>query len=158
MRKILIYVLSTFIIILLVSKFGLCLSEKNEVLKVITESLAKHVDAHKRQDVLGATAMYAEDVWWIGEDGFEVKSRKDFETMYAQIYKAGVILKELNYITEELTVSNDIAVQIGWYSMTLESQGQEDKSKYSYMVAWQRQQDDSWKVYRGMSISVKAPE
>ena len=158
MRKTIFCVLSTFIIILFVSNFGLCLSEKDEVLKAITESLAKHVDAHKHQDAVGATAMYAEDVWWIGEDGFEVKSRKDFETMYSQIYKSGVVVKELKYITEELTVSNDIAVQMGWYSMTLESQGQEDKSKYNCMVAWQRQQDGSWKVYRGMSISVKASE
>jgi ketosteroid isomerase-like protein len=103
-------------------------------------------------------ALYAEDVWWIGEEGFEVKSRNDFETMYAQIYQSGMVVKELKYITEELTVSNDIAVQMGWYSMTLESQGQEDKSKYKYMVAWQRQPYDSWKVYRGMSISIKVPE
>jgi uncharacterized protein (TIGR02246 family) len=126
-----------------------------EVLETITESWAKHVEAAKRQDAVGAAAIFADDVWWIGEDGLEVKSRKELETMYSQMYKSGMLIKEQNYITEELTVSNDIAVQMGWFTMTIESQGQEDKSKYNIMVAWQRQQDGSWKVYRGMGISVK---
>ena len=142
-----------------VAEKGLTEEEVNainkEVLKTITESLAKHVDASKRQDAVGASAIYAEDVWWIGEDGFEVKSRKDFETWYSQMYKSGMVIKELNYITEELTVSNDIAVAIGWHTMTIESQGQQDKSKYNTMAAWQRQQDGSWKIFRGMHIAVK---
>lgn len=105
MREFRKYILFTSIFFILSSDFGLCLNEVGEVLKIITESYAKHVVAHKRQDAVGAAEIYADDLWMVDDSGFEVKSRKEIEKIYAQNYKSGMVVKELRYTTEKLRVN-----------------------------------------------------
>lgn len=159
MKKIIASVISVFIVILLVSDFVTCQDEKKVVRKAIKEAIAKHVAAHKRQDAVGAAAAaYTDDAWIIGEGGQEFKGRSELEATYAQTYKFGVVVKEFEYTTEELTVRDDIAVQIFRYQMTTAYQGQEKIRKYKAMAVWQRQQDGSWKIHRVIFISAKASE
>jgi ketosteroid isomerase-like protein len=134
-----------------------CVQDNGVVLKDITEVMAVHVDAHKQGDASGAAAVYCDDVWILWEGGVESRSRADQERVYEQLHQQ-VVIKELTYTTDELTVCGDVAYEVGRVAMTVDANGQLSTSNDRYMVIWRHQPDDSWKVHRAVGHSDHVPQ
>lgn len=112
-----------------------------------------HVAAHYAQDAVAAAGDYAEDVWFIGDDGMELRTRAAMVSLYEQMYQT-VRLVDFTHSPEEVVVCADAAHAVGHYIETLETDGRQSTTRYNYMLFWRLQPDGSWKVSRGTFVAV----
>lgn len=119
----------------------------------INEIMDGHVAAHYAQDAVAAAGDYAEDVWFIGDDGMELRTRDAMVSLYEQMYQA-TRLVDFTYSPEEVVVCADAAHAVGHYTETIETDGQQSTIRYNYMLFWRLQPDGTWKVSRGTFVAV----
>lgn len=121
----------------------------------LKEVMDNHVAAHYAQDARAAAAAYSEDVWFIGDDGMELRTRATMVSLYETMYET-IRLVDLTHVPEETLVCADAAHTVGHYTETVETSGKRSTTRYNYMLFWRRQSDDSWKISRGSFIAVPA--
>ncbi|HUF69553.1 MAG TPA: nuclear transport factor 2 family protein [Longimicrobiales bacterium] len=119
----------------------------------INEIMDGHVAAHYAQDAVAAAGDYAEDVWFMSDDGVELRTRAVMVSLYEQMYQT-IRLVDLTYSPEEVVVCADAAHAVGHYTETIETDGQQSTTRYNYMLFWRLQPDGSWKVSRGTLVAV----
>lgn len=119
----------------------------------INEIMEAHVAAHYAQDAVAAAGAYAEDVWFIGDDGMELRTRDVMVALYEQMYQT-VRLVDLTHFPEEVVVCADAAHSVGNYTETTGTDGQQSTTRYNYMLFWRLQPDGSWKISRGTFVAV----
>jgi len=119
----------------------------------LNEIMDGHVAAHYAQDAGAAAAAYTEDVWFIGDDGMELRTRDAMVSLYGQMYET-IRLVDFTHSPEEVVVCADAAHTVGHYTETIETNGQQSTTRYNYMLFWRLQSDGSWKVSRGSFVAV----
>ena len=128
---------------------------REAILAEITRAYAAHAEAHLRADPDGAAANLAQDAVTYWEGGHETHGRKAQRDFYAELYKT-MIIKSLEYTTEELDVCGSRAYELGSYTMSFETGGSLTTGRYRYMAVWERQADGAWKVFRAIGHSVES--
>jgi uncharacterized protein (TIGR02246 family) len=128
-----------------------------EVESQIAEVMRRHVAAHIEEDAIAAAADYTDDVWFMLDDGAELRSRETVVEFYEELHRTTQTV-DLVYTDVETTVCGDAAHAVGHYSHTIEVDGQQSTSRAQYMVLWRRQPDGSWKLSRGAAITIAAEE
>lgn len=119
----------------------------------INEIMDGHVAAHYAQDAVAAAADYAEDVWFIGDDGMELRTREAMVSLYEQMYQT-TRLVDFTHSPAEVVVCADAAHAVGHYTETIEADGQPSTTRYNYMLFWRLQPDGSWEVSRGAFVAL----
>jgi uncharacterized protein (TIGR02246 family) len=119
----------------------------------LNDIMASHVAAHYAQDAVAAAGDYAEDVWFIGDDGMDLRTRDVMVSLYEQMYQ-GIRLVDFTHSPEEVVVCADAAHSVGHYTETAETDGQQSTTRYNYMLLWRLQPDGSWKIWRGTFVAV----
>lgn len=113
--------------------------------------LARHADAHARQDLETALDLYTEDAIVRPANMDPVHGHVGLRQFFANWW-AAMEVESAEYTTLELDVHGGSAYQIGTYTGVQRLQGESVgiHDRGSFMIVWKLQGDDSWKYHRGI--------
>ena len=95
----------------------------DDIRREIEERLARHADAHARQDLDTAPQLYTHDAVVRPANMGPVRGHAELRTFFAN-WCAAMMVKEVAYSTEELDVHGDTAYHIGAYTGVQQPHGQ----------------------------------
>ena len=111
----------------------------------------KFTNAMKAGDTATAFANYSDDAVVMMPNQKPWRGRAEWAAGFGGLL-AVMTIKDAAFTTSDVTVSNDLAIETGTYSMTLVPKGgPEIKDEGKYLTVWKRQADSSWKIIRDIS-------
>ncbi len=114
-------------------------------------NLARHADAHARQDLETALDLYTEDAIVRPANMDPVYGHAGLREFFGNWW-AAMEVQSVEYTTVELDIHGESAYHIGTYKAVQrpqsESVGVHDRG--SFMLVWKLQGDESWKYRRGI--------
>ena len=116
------------------------------VRKAIDKVLKDWVEGLKRGDVASVNALYTEDAVQLPPDRDMIRGRQKIK----EFHSAGVQMgfEDAVMTGRELSVSGDIACEIGNYTEKFHPKGKEPfEVKGKYLIVFKRMADD-WKIHR----------
>ena len=117
--------------------------------KAIDEGNAAFSSYFAKGDSTSMAALYTEDAKVLPPNMKMVNGQDEIESLWGSFIRLGQV--NIQLATTSLTGSGNIAVETGSYNLKVQPQGTDaiqDQGKY--MVVWQLQSDNSWKMIRDM--------
>lgn len=122
----------------------------------IDSVMAKYIAAVESGDTAAIAATLSEDAEVVFPTGPLHKGRSEVIGAFAEMF-ASMDVSELRTVEQNRAIEGDMAVESGAFSITLQPKGAasagEVVDRGYYMVVWERQDDGSWKMARGINRS-----
>ncbi|MEX0692425.1 MAG: nuclear transport factor 2 family protein [Gemmatimonadales bacterium] len=116
----------------------------------VAAGMRRYATALRNNDPAGVAALWTDDAVYMDAGTPTVVGRVALDSLVQGIFATNR-LTEVTENTDEILVSQDMAVQRGTYLETLQPQsGAAVTLRGRYLFVWRRQADGSWKIARGM--------
>lgn len=122
---------------------------QEQVKEEISNNLAAMGRAMQNGDPAGLAAYFTEDTYFKLPGQPAATSRMAVEKIHKKMLSEGMGIRPM---TQEVTVSNDMAVELGTVDMLKEGKV---VGKAHYLTLWKKT-DDGWKIYRDMVSAAPA--
>jgi uncharacterized protein (TIGR02246 family) len=114
---------------------------------------ARFFEAFKKGDKAGLMANYADDAVVMMPNEPQSRGRAAIEQGFTG-FLSQVSLTDGTFVTGDVMVSGDVAVETGTFAWTLVAKdGTEMKDNGKYVTVWKRQADGAWKIVRDINNS-----
>lgn len=121
-------------------------ADMNKIRQEIEAANTKFIEALKRSDAAAIAAMYADNAVVMPPNSEMVRGRQAIQQLWQGFLGMGI--KDAVLQTVEVRGGRNQVYEIGAYTMTLQSQGQNEiKDSGKYLVVWRRQQDGPWMLH-----------
>lgn len=122
---------------------------------VVRSAVRKALDAYSHAamggDTKGMLAETTDDVLFIEIGEPEIRGRAALESYVANLFKT-VKVSQMTLVTDELTIKDSVASELGHYSETLEQTGKPPVHDAGlYLLNWKRESDGAWRMQRVMT-------
>jgi uncharacterized protein (TIGR02246 family) len=96
-----------------------------------------------------AAAWFAPDAIFYANGMPAVRGRAAIRELYAGFFQA-MPIRDVSFVTEEITVRGDVAIETGANTVTIGAPGQDSPVTTSgkYVAVWKRQPDGQWLLWR----------
>ena len=133
-------------------------SEAEEAARAaITAESQAFAQAFRDGDVTTLVSKMTEDVVVTSVQG-NLRGRAAVETFYRDFFATGSVTS-LELTTEPLRIDGGIAIEAGEYEETLLISGADPMDvSGSYLMVWERQPDDAWRIRRFIGVDRVAAE
>lgn len=116
---------------------------------ILSTSLAKG-------DTQAIANLYTKDAIVLPPNTEMVQGRDSIKSFWESVTKMGIV--NIHLTTTNITGSGNIAVETGKYDLEVYPEGKEAINDHGkYLVVWQQQNDNSWKIIRDMWSSDVVP-
>lgn len=121
----------------------------------IRSAVRKSLDAYRqaavRGDGNGMAAQTTEDVMFIEIGQPDIQGRAALASYTTNLFKTAKVT-QMALVTDELTVQDSVASEIGHYSETLQQPGKPAVQNVGvYLLNWKREADGGWRMQRVMT-------
>ncbi|HKI77955.1 MAG TPA: DUF4440 domain-containing protein [Ignavibacteriaceae bacterium] len=129
-----------------------CTQQKAEfdsasVKKIIDENNTAFGNYSAKGDSVSVANLYTEDAVLLPPNSAMVKGRDGIESVWGSFFRLGKI--DIKLTAEDVYGEGSIAVETGKYDLTIQPEGTTPiKDHGKYIVVWQKQSNNSWKLKR----------
>lgn len=124
-------------------------------------SVRKALDGYRqaavRGDANGMAAQTTADVTFIEVGQPDIRGRAALESYIGNLFKT-MKVTEMTLVTDELTVQDSVASELGHFSETLQESGKAPVHNVGvYLLNWKREADGAWRMQRVMTHPKPTP-
>lgn len=118
------------------------------VRQAIESANAGLIAAMEKGDSTAAASFYDADAMTMPQGMDASVGRSDIQKMFGG-FMSGVKIENMKLQVHDVVASGDLAVETGHYEWTMvPKKGKPIQDKGKYVVAWKKQPDGSWKLFR----------